>query len=264
MLSLVLFTWKAAAKDIWGDVFLGVAVVCLVAQVARLIPWPSADRWAMSVMGVLVGGGLTVNEVVPHRGLDLFREDLKGAYLVRANLRDAKLREAKLQGANLSWAKLQEADLREANLRNATLRNADLLGAKYIEADFEDGDLQGATLRGGNFYKVNLKGALLMSADLRDAEFLVCEQLTEAKFWVFALRDQALSCDAPIQAVKTFANAKKIARDQIYVDQAVTFYCGCKYQASGRSGGLIDSKSCNFQPRRNPVRASPAPAKPGR
>ncbi|MFC3607538.1 endonuclease [Stutzerimonas tarimensis] len=47
----------------------------------------------------------------------------------------------------------------------------------------------------------------------------------------------------------SFDEAKRIAR-QIYAEQPVTFYCGCRY-----SGNQVDLASCGYEPRKQPTRA---------
>lgn len=63
----------------------------------------------------------------------------------------------------------------------------------------------------------------------------------------------------PSQGPKTFTQAKKIAREQIYFDQNKskegTIYCGCQWQWAGTSGGRIDLTSCHYQVRKQEERA---------
>ena len=77
--------------------------------------------------------------------------DLKGAVLIRMDLR-----EANLQGADLSEAKLSLTNLSKANLKNAVLRGAVLGGADFSGADLRGVDLTDAQLAGAY-----LKEALL-------------------------------------------------------------------------------------------------------
>jgi Pentapeptide repeats (8 copies) len=81
--------------------------------------------------------------------------DLTGADLGRTDLLLANLSGADLSGANLVLANLKGADLSGANLRGANL-----VGARMIGVDLERADLCGA--------------------DLRTAEDLTQEQLTES------------------------------------------------------------------------------------
>lgn len=58
-----------------------------------------------------------------------------------------------------------------------------------------------------------------------------------------------LFVDSKPEPPRTFDEAKRIAR-QIYAEQPVTFYCGCRY-----SGTQVDLASCGYEPRKQPVRA---------
>lgn len=48
----------------------------------------------------------------------------------------------------------------------------------------------------------------------------------------------------------TFTEAKVIAKQKIYLDQANSsmgeLYCGCKWTWVGKSGGRIDPESCGY------------------
>ena len=115
---------------------------------------------------------------------NLWRVNLRGAYLQRANLwradlqeadlRGANLREANLQGANLQEADLREADLRGADLQEAdlwrtNLREANLLGANLLRTDLREANLRGVDLRGVDLWGADLQEADLWGADLRGA-----------------------------------------------------------------------------------------------
>ena len=57
----------------------------------------------------------------------------------------------------------------------------------------------------------------------------------------------------------TFSEAKVIAKQKIYLDQANSsmgeLYCGCKWTWVGKSGGRIDAESCGYQTRKQQNRA---------
>lgn len=83
---------------------------------------------------------------------DLSEAELRGAYLMGANLRRADLRgadlsEAYLGGANLRGADLSEADLRRANLTRADIRRADLSGANLSWAKLNRVDIRGTDIK---------------------------------------------------------------------------------------------------------------------
>lgn len=57
----------------------------------------------------------------------------------------------------------------------------------------------------------------------------------------------------------TFTEAKVVAKQQVYLDQASSsmgeLYCGCKWTWVGKSGGRIDASSCGLQDRKQTNRA---------
>lgn len=97
---------------------------------------------------------------------------LKGADLVRANLRNADLTGANLIGVMLVEANLSNSDLWGANLDNAVLAGADLSGAGLgIYIDIQDGERTfiRSSLRGADLRKAKLTNAVLVGADLQNA-----------------------------------------------------------------------------------------------
>lgn len=101
--------------------------------------------------------------------LDLRKTDLRGAYLIFANLKLARLDEAHLEKAILSSANLKMAELIEAHLEGALLFNAKLESAVLIEANLERADLSFAHLEGAILSSANMKGANLHGAHLERA-----------------------------------------------------------------------------------------------
>ncbi|MDH0572396.1 endonuclease [Pseudomonas fulva] len=57
----------------------------------------------------------------------------------------------------------------------------------------------------------------------------------------------------------TFAEAKVVAKQQVYMDQGKSamgeLYCGCQWTWVGKSGGRIDAASCGYQTRKQQNRA---------
>jgi deoxyribonuclease-1 len=57
----------------------------------------------------------------------------------------------------------------------------------------------------------------------------------------------------------TFSEAKVVAKEQVYLDQANSaqgdLYCGCKWTWVGKSGGRVDPDSCGYQARKQQNRA---------
>ena len=98
---------------------------------------------------------------------ELYRADLTGAELVRADLFSANLARADLTGANL-----YRADLFSANLARADLTGANLYRANLNLTNMRGADLIGANLFGAEFYFAILTGADLTGADLEAASFV--------------------------------------------------------------------------------------------
>jgi len=185
---LLLFTWKAAATHVWGEVFLFLAlfsaptmfvlsVRCRCISTGMLIIFVPSAIYAV----LHHEGGL------PHRGLELAREDLKEAYLPAANMRNAILTSTDLSGADLSFANLVGADLAGANLTAANLTAANLTGANLQGADLTDADLSGIHMLGSLLLLpsildvTSLTGANLTHADLARADLAVAD-LSGANF----------------------------------------------------------------------------------
>jgi hypothetical protein len=103
---------------------------------------------ALTVLGRFVGPDEDMAAVVDR--LQLFDTDLRGAFLVGANLQaallggahlqDASLRDADLRGAFLVYAQLSHVSLHGTDLRGADLRCTQLEGARHLE----HADLRGA------------------------------------------------------------------------------------------------------------------------
>ena len=94
---------------------------------------------------------------------------------------------------DLSRTSLRSLDLTGADLADLDLRNADLRGTVLTNAT-----LAGARLNGANLFKAVVANANLKAADLRRAQFLNCGQLTAARNWEAALRDEDLACGKPL------------------------------------------------------------------
>ena len=100
--------------------------------------------------------------------------DLRGAYLVRADVRrarlpNAQLNRAQLNGANLSEAQLNGADLRDAKLNKAKLNLAHVNGAQLDGAQLNEADLTGARLNGSiGLQFAELPGAWAKQLDFTD------------------------------------------------------------------------------------------------
>ena len=67
-----------------------------------------------------------------------------------------------------------------------------------------------------------------------------------------ALVSGMASAEPPSQPIGSFSTAKKVARDDIYVDHRKTLYCNCDYTPTQTSsGGQIDQTACGYTPRAN-------------
>ncbi|MDD2058580.1 endonuclease [Pseudomonas sp. GD03860] len=57
----------------------------------------------------------------------------------------------------------------------------------------------------------------------------------------------------------TFTEAKIVAKQKVYLDQATStmgdLYCGCKWTWVGKSGGRVDAQSCGYETRKQQSRA---------
>lgn len=75
---------------------------------------------------------------------------------------------------------------------------------------------------------------------------------------VLAVLAVVFTLPAALAAPASFEAAKVLARQQVYHDRADqgTFYCGCRWEWAGRSGGLVDHQSCGYQTRAQANRAA--------
>ncbi len=102
-------------------------------------------------------------------------QDLSGADLSNAMLREATfqrsvLRDVNLTGADAFRSKFISADLSNATLTSTRFFEADLTKAILVGADLSEADLRTARLVGANLTDADLTGARLSGADLRRAD----------------------------------------------------------------------------------------------
>ncbi len=102
-------------------------------------------------------------------GVNLSHQDLKGIYLIGANLAGADLTGACFEGATLWGANLANSKLRGANLNSARLIGANLTGADLKSANLQNADISEASLQGANLEAANLREAFLTDANLEAA-----------------------------------------------------------------------------------------------
>ncbi len=219
---LVLFAWKAAAKDGWGEAFLFLSLVCATTQAYQFVRWHWSRRAAQVVA---VSGSLLVFVLVgvlyewglPHRGLNLAREDLEAAVLAEEDLRDAVLVRANLTSADLAYADLRRADLRRADLTDADLTDANLTDARLTFANLTNAELREANLTNADLVGAILWGADLTDADLTDASLtfanLTNADLSRARLTRAFLTDVDL--DGAILTDATLADAERLTQKQL-------------------------------------------------
>jgi len=128
---------------------------------------------------------IRAGEVDDLRGAWLVDADLSGVDLSGADLRGADLSRANLSGASLMLADLSEATLFEADLSGveatgATFRKAQLTQCKAAGAGFGRADFTGANLVGGCFRGASFTDATFADADVRTADLGKC-RLKNAK-----------------------------------------------------------------------------------
>ncbi len=71
-----------------------------------------------------------------------------------------------------------------------------------------------------------------------------------ARFFCYVILTVLLAFTVAADAPKNFGEAKRLAK-QIFQDNRVTFYCGCKYDKHSK----IDINSCGYQVQHHPKRA---------
>lgn len=120
------------------------------------------------------------------RECDLSRADLRGAILVGADLRGAILFEARLAGAEFMGARLQHANLAECQGKQAGFGKAQMNGVTLVGANLERATLTGAILDGAD-----LRGTALVGARLRECS-LVNTELANANLSEADLTDAAV------------------------------------------------------------------------
>jgi len=220
---LATITWKASARLEWAlpcAVVTGLVTTALAVLRAtrragskwryKQLVLPGLLYVLMIIAPLLLGIRALESPAIRHRlerPVNLFRADLKDAWLVearlhraqlglanlqRANLSGVDLREANLSGADLNRANLFRADLRGADLRGAHLTAAHLGGAWLSKADLSGKNLSGANLswaelswanlKGTDFTGAHLSGAWLGEADLSGADLRGAD-LTEARLF---------------------------------------------------------------------------------
>ncbi|MEH2044756.1 nSTAND1 domain-containing NTPase [Nostoc sp.] len=121
--------------------------------------------------------------------------NLSNANLYGADLMGANLYDADFSGANLTATNLYDADLSYVNIRGADLRRAKLNRANFTAADISSADFTAADISSADFTFADFSRAILIGANLHDANLsyaknLTPEQVKSAKNWDKAKYDE--------------------------------------------------------------------------
>jgi hypothetical protein len=145
--------WSRPSPWFWGLVVLLLVAAITVTQVPRLSEVFSArgakhNQAAPAAPPTLSGPAYTQAMVV---GRNFIGANLRGARLVRLDLRGKGFQHADAAGAIfagslLNGANFAHADLRGADLRGTCLRGAKFTGANLSGADFTNADVTAATV----------------------------------------------------------------------------------------------------------------------
>lgn len=129
----------------------------------------------------------------------------KSVDLSHSRLAGVRLLGADLSGANLQHADVSGAVLYNTDLSEAILFHADLAGSHLNGATLSNSMLVGADLsNGSSFRNVDLSGAGLVSADLREARHLTVSALCEVKTLYGAKLDPELKEEVHEQCPELF------------------------------------------------------------
>ena len=103
-------------------------------------------------------------------GLNLSYMDLHDADFRDADLRDAKLHGVNLSGSDMTGAIMSRADLRHADMSDTKLCYVNIRGAYLYRANMRDANFRGASLFQADLYRADLRDADLFSANLSRAD----------------------------------------------------------------------------------------------
>jgi uncharacterized protein YjbI with pentapeptide repeats len=156
---------------------------------------------------------------------NLYKADLSGAPLSKADLTFANLGEANLSGADLSRAKLIGAILREADLSGANLSEANLSRADLTLVNLSDANLNKANLSGVNLAEANLSFANLSAANLSVANLVGADlsgaNLSEANLSGVTLYRAALVQTNLVKAVLSDCHIYGMSARDVNLDGAI-------------------------------------------
>lgn len=126
------------------------------------------------------------------KSANLNNANVTHANLIECNLEGARLNQTNFEGSNLNQAFLKHAYASGASFKDTYLIKATLQASFLIRSDFENAFMMEADLRDAYVVGANFKNANLYKADLRGAEGLTIEQLTQANTLHQALLDDDL------------------------------------------------------------------------
>lgn len=108
------------------------------------------------------------------KNVDLFRANLNGATLIRADFSNADLSKSsavktKFLSSQFIRADLKESDFRQADFYNAKLQGANLNNSQLQQAILYEADLTGATIKEADLEKADLRYAKLIKVNLKNS-----------------------------------------------------------------------------------------------
>lgn len=114
------------------------------------------------------------------RGSNFGATDLSGLDFSGATLDEASIRMASLDGANFERASLVGVELNNSSCRKTRFYETDLKGVDFSGADLSEACFVRADLSGSQFIRANLSGAYFYDCNIKEVDFLVDSNLSDA------------------------------------------------------------------------------------
>jgi uncharacterized protein YjbI with pentapeptide repeats len=161
---------------------------------------------------------------VRERRYDPSQEHYTTRYMKGVDLRGAWLVKAQLQGARLFYAQMQGARLQGAQMQGASLWHSDLTGAHLDGAQMQAADLGNADIRGANLSGARMQGANLINARMEGARFddtsLTLAQVRHAHVW----RARGANCqDAQVTELQLDLTSKGVEAEASQTNPVANF-----------------------------------------